>query len=191
MTYKCVIGAVIAGFAAAASANFIVNGDFETSVPSNGTGGGWTSAHIDGAGGWRSSGGNPGGMFILNDNGNNLTDPTIMQTVTGLVVGRRYVLSGDYVSFYIGHSPPSSTDSFEVLVGGVVVLQAGPTPLHVWQHFSVNFIASDQALDIALRAEANGTDNDFGIDNIMLEVPSSGTMALLGLGGLATLRRRR
>ncbi|KAA0216720.1 MAG: hypothetical protein DYG94_13040 [Leptolyngbya sp. PLA3] len=177
--------------ATAASANFIVNGDFETSVPSNGTGGGWTSSHIDSAGGWRSSGGNLGGKFILNDAGSSVSDPTIMQTVTGLTAGNRYLLSGDYASSMINNSPSGATNSFEVLVNGVVVFQGAPTNLHSWTHFEVEFFASDEALDIALRAEANGSDNDFEIDNIVLDVPAAGTLTLIGLGGLTTLRRRR
>jgi hypothetical protein len=66
-----------------ASANLITNGDFETFVPSNGTGGGWTSSNLDGAGGWRASGGNPDEHFVLNQAGQALTDPTISQTVGG------------------------------------------------------------------------------------------------------------
>lgn len=186
-----VIGAVAAGLASVASANFIVNGDFEASVPSNGTGGGWTTNHIDGAGGWRSTGGNLGGMFILNDGGSSATDPTIWQTVTGLTAGHRYVISGDYASSIVNHAPVGATNSFEVLVGGVVVFQGATTDLHAWTHFSAEFIASDEALDVTIRAEANGTDNDFQIDNIMLEVPSSGTLTLLGLGVLTAARRRR
>src|SRR5437867_2302686 len=64
--------------------NLLTNGDFETSVPSNGGGGGWTSSHIDGSGGWRSPGGNPGGTFILNEPGDAATDPTIQQSASGL-----------------------------------------------------------------------------------------------------------
>ncbi len=187
----CVIGAVVAGLASAASANFLVNGDFEISVPSNATGGGWTTSHIDGAGGWRSSGGNLGGMFILNDGGAMATDPTVAQTVTGLTAGHRYRISGDYASSIVNQAPPGATNSFEVLVGGVVVFQGATTERHLWTHFEVDFIASDEALDVTIRAEANGTDNDFEIDNIALEVPASGVLALVGLGGITTLRRRR
>lgn len=186
-----VIGAALAGLASVASADFIVNGDFETFVPSNGTGGGWSSFHIDGAGGWRSTGGNLGGMFILNDGGNPTTDPTISQTVSGLTAGRRYVLSGDYASVYINWAPSGATNSFEVLVGGILIFEGATTDLLDWTHFSAEFIASDETMDVVIRAEANGTDNDFMIDNIMLDVPSSGSLALLGLSGLATLRRRR
>lgn len=191
MTSVRVIGTVVAAFATAASANLLVNGDFAIAVPSNGVGGGWTSSHIDGSGGWRSGGGNLGGKFILNDGGSSVSDPTIMQTATGLTAGHRYLLSGDYASSIVNHAPSGATNSFEVLVGGVVVFQGATTNLHSWAHFEIEFIASDEALDITLRAEANGTDNDFEIDNIVLDVPSAGTLSLIGLGGLTTLRRRR
>ncbi|MCL4221782.1 MAG: hypothetical protein KJZ65_10495 [Phycisphaerales bacterium] len=186
-----VIGAALIGLASVASADFIVNGDFETFVPSNGTGGGWSTFHNDGLGGWRSTGGNLGGMFILNDGGSATTDPTIMQTVTGLTAGRRYVLSGDYASVYVNWAPWGATNSFEVLVGDILIFQGPTTNLLNWTHFSAEFIATDETMDVVIRAEANGTDNDFMIDNIMLDVPSSGSLALLGLSGLAMLRRRR
>src|SRR5437016_14648689 len=87
-------------FAAAASQSFaqnlLINGDFELSVPNNGSGNGWTAFNNDGAGGWRSTGGNPNGTFILNDNGNTTTNPTIEQTLSGLTVGAFYRVSGDF-----------------------------------------------------------------------------------------------
>ena len=51
-------GVIIAGQPVTAHAvNLIQNGDFEISVPSNATGGGWTTfGSIDGSGGWRSTG---------------------------------------------------------------------------------------------------------------------------------------
>nr|MBA2501941.1 hypothetical protein [Pyrinomonadaceae bacterium] len=68
---------------AARAVPVIVNGDFSTFVPSNGAGGGWTSANIDGNGGWRSTNGNPGGNFIINQAGQVATDPTLSQLVSG------------------------------------------------------------------------------------------------------------
>ncbi len=82
--------AAVASFACANTARavpIVINGDFSTLVPSNGTGGGWTSANIDGNGGWRSTNGNPGGNFIINQAGQVATDPTLSQLVSGFTVG--------------------------------------------------------------------------------------------------------
>ena len=77
-------------------ANLITNGDFELSVPSNGTGNSWTSTHIDLGGGWRTHyEGNPDENFILNEAGDFFTDPTISQAVSGLIVGEIYRIQGD------------------------------------------------------------------------------------------------
>lgn len=190
MSRLLVFGAAFCGLASLAQANLVINGDFETSVPSYGPGGGWTSATIDGLGGWRSTGGNLGGYFILNSNGSS-SDPIVRQTVTGLIAGRTYLLSGDYVSIYGNSHPPDDTDSFLAMAGGAVVYQGGPTAFNNWQHFEVGFVATDSNMIIGFAGEANGSDNDFGVDNIVLEVPSAGTLGLIGLGGLTIFRRRR
>jgi hypothetical protein len=56
----------------------IANGDFSTFVPSNSTGGGWTSSLIATNGGWRSTTRENSfeDFFIINWNGTR-TDPTI------------------------------------------------------------------------------------------------------------------
>jgi len=77
-------------------ANLIVNGTFDVEVPTNGTGGGWTSGNNDGLGGWKSGFGNPAPSFRLNQAGQLATDPFVEQTVSGLSVGTIYLLSGDY-----------------------------------------------------------------------------------------------
>lgn len=77
----------------------VVNGNFDTPVPSNGTGGGWTSANINFQGGHRTTVGNPGGNFIINQAGELATDPTLSQLVRGFTVGETYKLTGDYAVF--------------------------------------------------------------------------------------------
>jgi hypothetical protein len=73
-------------------ANLITNGDFEVLVPFNDTGGGWTSTNldiIDFNAGWTAGAGNPGAAFKLNAAGDlfPFTDPTISQSVAGLIPG--------------------------------------------------------------------------------------------------------
>lgn len=157
---------VASGLSERAVASLIVNGDFETFVPSNGTGGGWTSSNIDGSGGWRVGGGNPGAMFILNDNGN-APDPTIEQLVTGLTVGATYRLTGDYANEYLffGSRGP---DTFAVDVDGVTLDKLDFPGVGVFGSFSFDIVALDTDLLIAFRAEIDGDDTDYKIDNISL-----------------------
>src|SRR5690242_15188062 len=82
--------------------NLVVNGDFSTSVPSDGTGGGWTAISNDVNAGWSSTGGNPGGTYILNDDAKPLANPTLQQTLT-LVAGQTYRVSGQFAAGHIGY----------------------------------------------------------------------------------------
>ena len=139
--------------------NRIANGNFDADAA------GWTSSHIDFAGGWRSSGGHPGGMFILNDGGAASSDPSIEQTALQLTPGIVYTISGDFIGASTASSPAGSV-SFAVDVNGVTVLTAPATDTVSWRSFSVDFMASSTSAQIRFRAETNGTDNDFSIDNI-------------------------
>ncbi|NTU52641.1 MAG: hypothetical protein HGA97_02860 [Chlorobiaceae bacterium] len=148
-----------------AKANLIINGDFETLVQSNTTSAGWTSSHIDGAGGWRSASGNPNGMFIINDNGVS-TDPTIEQLVTSLTPGATYRLTGNYKNIYgIGSR---SFDTFAIDIDGVTLDKIDFPGTSVWGNFSFDIVTPDNDLLIAFRAEIDGDDTDYAIDNISL-----------------------
>jgi len=199
------------GMASTAMAtNLIQNGTFETSVPSNSTGGGWTSGNIDGAGGWFIAGGNPDEMFILNSTGDASSDPFIYQHVTGLMVGDTYRLTGDYANHYVGYgsrgpntfgvslsSPDSNISSYNTFD-----FPGDST----WGNFTIDFVAWVDNVNIKFLAEINGDDTDYKIDNISLvllddqtgggggnEVPEPATMLLFasGLAGLARSRFRR
>jgi|GEM_PF-477428 len=143
-----------------ATASLVYNGDFSLPVPSGGSDNGWTSSNIDYAGGHSSSGGNPGGFFILNHAGGT-TDPTIRQTVSGLMPGVTYRLEGDYRSYYIAQEGLG----FAVDVDGVTIARLGPTT--TWVHFTYDVVAQGNTLDIQFRGEV-GNDSDFAIDNIAL-----------------------
>lgn len=175
-----------------AGADLIINGDFESSVPRNGSGNGWTSASVNGLGGWRSTGGvDNSSWFILNDNGS-FDDPVISQEVTVATTGV-YMLSGQFRSAIVNSSPASDTDSFEVLVDGTVVFQSGPTPLDgSFNAFSVLLnLTGGEEVTISFAAEANGSDNDFGIDNISLVLVPTPTGACVLIAGAALAARRR
>jgi hypothetical protein len=87
----------------------------------------------------------------------------------GLNAGECYVLSGDYVSVLHNLAPPN-TDSFAIDIDGNEVFRAKPTALGTWKSFIVPFKAASTGMaSVRFRAEINGTDNDFGIDNICIE----------------------
>lgn len=179
----CVTGSA----AGVACAQTVINGDFSLEVPRNGTGNGWTSSQIDGAGGW-SGGGNPGTCFVLNDNGPLQTDPTLSQLITGLVPGLRYEITGDYASWHINSSPPGGR-AFRVSMDGAEIFVGHTTAGHAWTPFSAPFIATAPSMLLRLAAEIDGTDNDCAVDNIAI-VPAPAYGAVLLLAAAAARRRR-
>ena len=179
---------VALAFASPAPAGLIANPGFDTAVPANDTGGGWTSVNIDFAGGWESTGGNPGAFFAINDDGDANTDPRIEQTVRGLSIGETYVVTGDFKVNILEQGSPA--DSFEVrLDASPIATFDAPGPLGQWFPFSASFQASSTQHTLAFAAETNGSDYDYGLDNVAI-VPAPATLALLGFGGLALCRRR-
>jgi hypothetical protein len=142
-----------------ANPNLIQNGDFN-----NGTNF-WYSTWIDGNGGYRNPGGNPGAYFIVNDNGKFNADPTMSQNVSGLVPGQQYEISGDYRNFDGG---PAGVLSFGVLVNDQLVL-GKPLTNGVWMPFSVVFTATQTTHKITFAGERLGTDTNYGIDNLSVK----------------------
>lgn len=197
---RCTLAAgLLLASAAGAEAAVIVNGDFDVTVPSNGTGGGWTSFNIDGAGGWRTA--TPAfvavndftNFFIINDAGQPGSDPTLQQTVTGLVIGETYRITGDYERAYptFGNG---TLASFGVEIVELGLLNAFGSPAGGGSApWSIVFTASQTEHLLRLTAERNGDDSSYAVDNIAISQvpePAAGGLLLLGLLGLWGARRR-
>ncbi len=180
--------ALVAVAASAPAQNLLVNGDFELSVPNSGTGNGWTAALNDGSGGWRSSGGNPNGSYILNDSGQSSTNPSIEQTLSGLSIGVQYLVMVDYQRAFF--SSGSGVNDFGIEVDG-----------NLWQHDVINdstwrtashtFVASASTVTLRFTGERFG-DTTPRLDNASLEaVPEPATLALICAGAWRLARRKR
>ncbi|MEY2518221.1 MAG: large repetitive protein, partial [bacterium] len=150
----------------------LTNGDFGDAVTSNGTGGGWTSANVDAAGGWKSD-----GTFVLNSNGSPSTDPSLSQTLTGLVAGQRYRVSGDYRNDGAAFGDDTA-GTFGVFVGGARIFSAkksdapesGPH-----KHFAVEFTAASATQTLTLKGEI-GSDTAWRVDNLAVQAVGTTTV---------------
>lgn len=172
----------------ASAQNLLVNGDFELSVPNTGTDNGWTANLNDGAGGWRSVGGNPNGYYILNSNGSGGSNPTIEQTVTGLTVGLTYRLQVDYRRAYF--SSGSGLGDFGMEADGNL-WEFDVINDDAWRTVFRDFVAASTTVTVKFSGERYG-DTTPGLDNASLTnvVPEPTSMIALGLGALALFVRR-
>lgn len=171
----------------AASANIIVNGDFALEVPNHGTLNGWTGSNNDSAGGWRSTGGNPGGVFYINAGGQAGWNPGVAQDVV-LQVGQRYRVSGDYAR---GHISQVGNNDFGVEINGN--LWEYYIPAGEWRRFTEWFVATSPTATLSLTSERYW-DSDARVDNIELvldPVPEPATLAALAAGLAFFVKRRR
>ena len=162
-------GSVYAYSSASACAGLVENCDFEIEVPSNGTGGGWTSYDIGpyDSDGWVSTNCKEGSCFDLNGFSNQM--PTIEQTVPGLTVGATYELTGDYAIYAFNWSCSYGQLAIDINGENLVKLDPpGCTNTQItWGSFSTNFVAPTSDVTIAFRAQIDG-DRDYAIDNIAL-----------------------
>ena len=148
--------------------NLLSDSDFSQSVPSNGSANGWTSANVDANGGWRS-----GDYFILNSNGAAATDPTISQTITSVLPGVTYTISGWFYNVYQQYgSNTTSTNSFGVYVNGSLIY-AKPKSFSLnqgWVPFSVLWTDGNTATaTLTLAGEQNGEDASYAVTDLSMQ----------------------
>jgi hypothetical protein len=187
------LGLVLMAMASVANANLIVNGDFETEVPLNGSGAGWTTLNNDNNGGWRTRDNNS--FFIINAAGQSSFDPSISQTLTDLIIGQTYLVSGDFTNYYdcCGNASVLSF-GVDIQPGGLLIELTDPGSYPDWYAFSTSFVATQSSHTIRFTAERNGDDTEYAIDNISVTaVTAPTTIALFGLGlaGLAFSNRKK
>ena len=169
---------------ARAQGTVVVNGGFDTSAA------GWTLS--DGSFFGASFGNPPGSVRLDNANPSPSITPSASQTVTGLVSGATYAVSGDYL--LQGKNPPPG-NSFGVAVDGVFLFQtAAPIDIN-WYSFNFLYSATDSSAVLSLASMLNGTGIPYIIDNIaMYRIPEPSSSLLMGLGVLASavfLKHRR
>ena len=177
-----------------AHANLITNGNFDTFVPLNGTGGGWTTAGNDFNGGWTNVDGNS--FFIINAAGESATDPSISQILNGLTIGQVYDVSGNFTNYYnCCGNPTALSFGVDVTPGGLLTELADPGSYPNWFSFSTSFTATQTSHTVRFTSERNGDDTEYAIDNISVvaSVPEPATLGLMGLGlvGMSFARRLR
>lgn len=168
-----------------AQGNLVFNGGFDTSAA------GWLASNIGVNGGYFATKGNPDGFFFLYNNAPSpTTDPTIRQTINGLVPGVTYLVSGD-VAFSRDHGGSFPTEpSFGVALNGVSLFEFATQGQLGWQHFGFLYTPSSSSAVLSLSSQINNTDISYLIDNIFMQVPEPSSLALLTLGGFCFARHR-
>lgn len=145
------------------STEYLTNGTFDNNAT------GWTPANIDNNGGYRNpgdppaTGANSGGFFVLNDNGNPSTDPTLSQPISGLTAGTCYQINGIYRNYDFRGIP--GIQAFAIDLDGVQKTTF-LSPGRSWVPFSYRFTATAATQTLAFRAEINGTDINIAVDNL-------------------------
>jgi hypothetical protein len=196
----------MASFAGVASANQVVNGDFQTGslAPSTSTYAqsgtmippatwnivSFDTLHPQWSDFYDHTYGDDRGWYMIVNGTDQGLGPAWAQTVT-VTANTDYILSGWFATL-IQLAPAS----LEFRVNGVTISPAFSAPANaaVWEQRSVTFNSGNLT---SLSVEIWDTNqvfsgNDYAIDDISLEaVPAPGSIALAGAAGLVMMRRRR
>lgn len=114
------------------------------------------------------------------------SDPTITQTIGGLMPGNTYFVSGDF-QYSIDRGGGSPTDpSFRVSIDGLSVFEAvKPDNLGPWYNFSILYTPTTPSVSLSVAAQVNGTGVTYHVDNISMQVvPEPSALVLFSFGGL-------
>jgi hypothetical protein len=171
-----------------AQGNLVINGSFDVDAS------GWTTSNIGNNGGYVNAKGDPGGYFFLGSATHSSSIyPTISQTVTGLIAGDSYIVSGNYAFLDQGTLPTDA--SFGVAINSVFLFEAVAESGEIqWPNFSFLYTATSSSAVLSLSSEINNTDIQYGIDNISMEAvpePSSSWLILFGSGVFLYARRNK
>lgn len=117
------------------------------------------------------------------------------QNVTDFVAGQSYTLSWSAGNFGFGAGGYTGLNAIELLLDGVGIGSGAVLGLNAnWFQQSVNFTATATSHSVGFRL-LNNTKSYMQIDGVgivaAVPIPASFFMLSLGLGGLASLRRRR
>lgn len=115
----------------------------------------------------------------------------------GLTPGQTYSLSAMLLT--LAGDPPYADQSFLQFgqngsgLGSNITLVPVPSGTEVWAMYSRTFVATgNDTLTIGTIGSGSLSGNDFGLDNVVVSlVPTPGATALIGVGMLASARRRR
>jgi len=191
----------------------VVNGDFEAQTVANDS---WGGSGIDTITGWTYTGvitgnvdiiadGEPiasantgksaGDQYVVFNEGGSATGGTLFQTISGLTTGQLYEVSFDVIEMFNGNGNvarvtgdfSSSSVSLGSLAGEDLTIGDGGATS------TFTFTATEATGVLTFTDTSDGTTGiDTGLDNIsIVAVPEPSSAALLGLGGLAFMLRRR
>lgn len=191
-----------------ANANVLVNGDFEN-MPNWGAGisgdGGYTLLIASAIPGWTIEANHGAtihntaaypyisGTYSLNTDGEGWNGHNVdMYQDFASIVGQQYNLSFDWKNWY-GDTTPRLDVSVVDTVTNAVLAQGNYGQSAGLHTESFDFFGTGNALRLRVKCapESGYNDNAFIVDNFAVNVPTPGTIAMLGLGGLLVGRRRR
>lgn len=199
-TFGAALLAVLATVGVAdAQLNLVPNGDFETAGGAD-----WVFAGVGAGPTFPATGGNPGGHGTIDQTAGGWGGVLVAEDATlglslsslGLVAGNNYDFSFDMISLGSGGEVAGmkmeSWDATSLLgdTGDVTF-----TSTTSWDTYTVNYTLDASAVGVKFvpLMVGQGVGSSVGFDNVgvIVPVPEPGSIAILGLGALGLITRRR